>query len=247
MKTIAIVAQKGGTGKTTTSAALSAGLTRAGKRALAIDLDAQCNLSFIMRADTKHITAKQVLEGTAPAAQAIQQTPAGAIVAASPLLSIANIPMTANARLRAALEAVAGMYDYCVIDCPPSLGVLTINALTAADFVIVPTMPDALSLQGVTALMQTVETVKAKGNPSLQVMGLLLTRYSSRALINRAGERQAEATAARNGTKVFKSRIRESVAIREAQTMQTDIFTYAPKSAASADYSALISEIEGEC
>lgn len=246
MRTIAIVAQKGGTGKTSTAAALCAGITRRGKRALAIDLDPQANLSFIMRADTRHTTAKDLLEETAKAAQAIQQTPAGAIIAASPLLSIADIPRTANSRLKKALEAIAGQYDYCLIDCPPSLGPLTINGLTAADGVIIPTMPDALSLQGVGALMQTIETVKAKANPSLQVMGLLLTRYSSRSLINRAGERQTEEIAARNHTKVFKARIRETCSIRESQAMQTDIFSYAPRSNGAADYSALIDEIEME-
>lgn len=246
MRTIAIVAQKGGTGKTTTSAALCAGLTRRGKRVLTIDLDPQANLSYIMRADTRHITAKNLLEETAKAAQAIQETPAGAIIAASPLLSIADIPRTANSRLKKALEAIAGQYDYCLIDCPPSLGPLTINGLTAADGVIIPTMPDALSLQGVGALMQTIETVKGKANPSLQVMGLLLTRYSSRALINRAGERQTEGIAAQHGTKLYKTRIRECVALREAQAMQEDIFSYAPRSRGAADYSALIDEMEME-
>lgn len=249
MRTIAVLTQKGGTGKTTTSAALCAGLTRRGKRALAIDLDPQGNLSFIMRADAQRPTVKEIMERKATTAQAIQETPAGDIIASSPALASADKELTATGkeyRLREALEGIAGQYDYCVIDCPPSLGILTVNALTAADGALIPSQPDALSLQGVGALFETIRAVKTYCNPSLQVNGILLTRYSSRALINRDGERKTEAAAAQHGTKVYKTRIRETVSLREAQTMRQDIFSYAPRSNGAVDYNALVDEIEME-
>ena len=249
MRTIAVLTQKGGTGKTTTSAALCAGLTRRGKRALAIDLDPQMSLSFIMGADAQRPTVKEIIERKVTATQAIQETPAGDIIAASPALASADITLTATGkeyRLKEALEAIAGQYDYIVIDCPPSLGILTVNALTAANGALIPSQPDALSLQGVGALFETIRAIKTYCNHSLQVNGLLLTRYSSRALINRDGERKTEAAAAQYGTKVYKTRIRECVALREAQTMRQDIFSYAPRSNGAIDYSTLIDEIEQE-
>lgn len=249
MRTIAIVAQKGGVGKTSTTQAISAGLTSRGKKVLAIDLDAQCSLSYLMRADAPTASAMDVLTGAATIDQATQQTPTGAIVAGSDALATADLVLTETGReyrLREALEAVTGDYDYCVIDTPPGLGIITINAIAAADGVIIPSQADALSLQAIGKLFRTLQTVKKYCNPALKVYGIVLCRFTARTLINRDAEAKTEAAAAQLQTKVYKARIRECAALKEAQLMRQDIFTYAPKSNAASDLAALINEIEME-
>ena len=250
MKTIAIINQKGGVGKSTTASAIGGGFSMKGAKVLYIDLDPQCNLSYLMEAEISGLTqpsALDVLQGGTPAAAAIQHTGQGDIIAASPALSGADIVLTATGkeyRLREALEAVQGQYDLCIIDTPPALGVLTINALTACDGCIIPAQADFLSLQGIGQLHGTIETVRKYCNPALKVYGIVLTRYSARAVITREVTAMMEQTAASFNTKLYKTRIRECTAVKEAQAMRQPIYTYAPRSNASADYAALVEEIK---
>lgn len=146
-------------------------------------------------------------------------------------------------RLKEALEALNGAYQYVVIDTPPALGILTINALTACNGCIIPAQADFLSLQGIGQLYGTIETVRKYCNPALMVYGIVLTRFSSRSVISREVSSMMDETAKQLNTRLYKSRIRECTAIKEAQAMKQDIYTYAPRSNASADYKALVKEI----
>lgn len=246
MKTLAIINQKGGVGKSTTALAIGAALSLKGYRVLFVDLDAQGNLSYTLGADTQRYNAMGVLQRPETAAAEVQHTAQGDIIASSPALAGADTMLTETGkeyRLKEALEALQGSYDYCVIDTPPALSILTVNALTACNGVIIPAQADIYSLQGISQLNNTIQTVKKYCNPELHIMGIVLTRYSSRSIISREVAEMIDKTAEQLNTKLYKTKIRECTALKEAQAMQKNIFEYAPKSNASADYKALIEEI----
>ena len=243
---IAVINQKGGVGKSTTALSLGAGLSLRGYKVLYADLDAQGNLSHTMKANTSGLTALDVLTQQATAAEVIQHTDLGDIIPASPALAGADAVITATGkeyRLREALEPVKGSYDYIVIDTPPALGVLTINALTACHSAVIPAQADIYSLQGINQLYTTIDTVRKYCNPSLSIKGILLTRYSARSILSRELAEVIEQTAQRFNTQLFSTPIRETVAVREAQASQQDIYSYAPKSNAAADYTAFVAEL----
>lgn len=245
MKTIAIANRKGGVGKSTTAAALISGLTRKGYRVLGVDLDAQRNLSSTMRGKGEK-TIMGVLTGEITAIEAVKHTEEGDIIPASKALSGADAALTETGkeyRLREALEPLQQAYDYCVIDCPPALGILTINALTAADGVIIPAGADLYSLEGIEDLYEAIEPVRKYCNPKLTIMGVLLTRYNPRSILSRDATTLAEKLASKIGTTVFNATIREGVAVKEAQITQKSLFTYAPKANVTGDYRALIEEV----
>lgn len=246
IKCIAIINQKGGVGKSTTAHCIGAGLTLKGFKVLYIDLDAQGNLTYTLGADPKGLTALDVLTKEATAAAAVQHTAQGDVIAASPSLAGADTVITSvgkEYRLKEALEPLKENYDYIIIDTPPALSVLTINALTACTGAIIPAQADIYSLQGISQLNSTIQTVRQYCNPSLEVMGIVLTRYSSRAILSREVAEMIEQTAERLNTKLYKTTIRENIAVKEAQASQQNIFEYAPKSNAASDYSALVDEI----
>lgn len=246
---IAVINQKGGVGKSTTSNAIGAGLFQRGYKVLFIDLDAQGNLSYSMKCENKPLSSLEVLTGTATAKEATLTTPQGDIIPASPALASADTIITDTGReyrLKEALEPLKEVYDYIIIDTPPALGTLTINALTACDSVIIPAQADIYSLQGIGQLSQTIQTVKRYCNKGLTIKGIVITRYSPRAVLTRDMTDLLEDTAKQLNTKVFTSRIRECIALKEAQASQTDIFTYNPRSNAGIDYKALLEEMIGE-
>lgn len=254
MVTIAITAQKGGVGKTTTAQAIGTGLAKYyAARVLFIDMDAQGNLSRSMEADhagTSGADALEVLTGRIAIADAIQHTPHGDIVASSPLLSGADREPTLSRvgreyRLKKALEGIAGAYDYCILDTPPALSILTVNALTAADKVIIPAQADDYSLEALDRLNETIETVRTFCNTSLKVDGILLTRYNGRAVLGREIADLIAQAADRMGTRLYDTKVRECTAVKEAQAVREDIFSYAPRSNAAKDYRALLAEIAG--
>ena len=241
-----VATQKGGVGKTTTAAALWAGLSLKGYKCLAIDLDPQCNLSFTAGADTTRKTALSLLTGEAPAEETIQQTAAGDIIPASKSLAGADAFITDTGkeyRLKEALEPIQARYDYIVIDTPPALGILTVNALTACNSVIVPAQADIFSLQGIDQLQATIDPVRKYCNPTLHIEGLLLTRYNARTALSRDVSEIMQQLAQKLGTKVFNTTIREGIAVKEAQISQRTIFDYAPKAKVTDDYRAFIEEI----
>lgn len=242
---ITISNQKGGSGKTTTAHNLGAGLKDRGYRVLLIDLDAQGNLSYLCGINNRAFSSLEMLTGTVTAKDAIQATPAGDIIPASPALSGADLLITEigkEQRLKEDLEPVKGNYDYIIIDTSPALSILTVNALTASNTLIIPTGADILSLQGIGGIQNTLASVRKYCNPALKVDGILLTRYSSRAVLSRELASFAEKIAASFDTKIYKTTIRENISLKEAQLNREPVFTHAPKSNGAIDYNAFIDE-----
>lgn len=245
-KALAIINQKGGVGKSTTALAIGAGLSLKGYSVLFIDLDAQGNLSYTLGADTRGYNAMGVLERPETAKEEIQHTPQGDIIASSPKLAGADKLLEETGkeyRLKEALDSLQGAYDYIIVDTPPALGILTINALTACTGAIIPAQADIYSLQGIAQLNSTIETVKKYCNPSLSIMGIVLTRFNGRSIIRREVAEMLERTAEQLHTKLYTSKIRECTALVEAQATKQNIYSYAPRSNATADYKALVDEI----
>jgi len=246
MKTIAIINQKGGVGKSTTALALLMGLQRRGYKVLGVDLDAQTNFTFTTQADINKPGAFELLGKTSTAQEVIQTTYAGDIISASPQLALADITFTRVGKehlLEEALKPLQSKYDYCIIDTPPALSTLTINALTVSKYAVIPAQADAYSLHGIGRLKETLDVVKAYTNPNLKVLGILLTKYTPRTTLNREVAEAIEQTAKSLDTTLFKTTIRESVAIREAQITQQNLYEYAPKSNATIDYNNFIDEL----
>lgn len=243
---IAITAQKGGTGKTTTAATMAAGLTIKGYKVLLVDLDQQGSLSFICKADTKGKTTLGILTREIATEEAIQTAEIADIIPANKALAGAEVTLKETGgeyRLREALEPVKGKYDFIIIDCPPALGSLTINALTAADNVIVPAQADVLSLTGIAQLYDSCKLVKKYTNKKLEIAGILLAKHNNRTILKRDLEEVLrEQLSQQMQSKVYKATIREAVAINEAQYMQQSIFEYAASSKVAEDYKAFIEE-----
>jgi chromosome partitioning protein len=246
-KIIAVINQKGGVGKSTTAEALTAGLLLKGYTCLAIDLDAQGNLSYTAGAKTEGVpTVLEVLTGKATAREAIQHLQGGDVIAANKALAGADAFINSTGKeykLKEALEELQGEYQYIIIDTPPALGILTVNALTACHSVIIPAQADIYSLQGIEQLADTMKPVKKYCNPSIFVEGILLTRYSPRSVLSREVAEIAAELAEKMGAKVFKTTIREAIAVKEAQISQQSLFDYAPKAKVTEDYRAFIEEL----
>jgi len=249
VKIIAVINQKGGVGKSTTAEALTAGLLLKGYTCLAIDLDAQGNLSYTAGAKTEGVpTVLEVLTGEATAREAIQHLQGGDVIAANKSLAGADAFINSTGKeykLKEALEELQGEYQYIIIDTPPALGILTVNALTACHSIIIPAQADIYSLQGIEKLAETIKPVKKYCNPSIFIEGILLTRYSPRSVLSREVAEIAGKLADKLGTKVFKTTIREAIAVKEAQISQQSLFEYAPKAKVAEDYRAFIEELLG--
>jgi chromosome partitioning protein len=243
----AITNQKGGVGKSTTTHALGAGLFYKKFRVLFIDLDPQGNLSYAMKADTtKSLSSYNFLTTQGQITGTVQRTSVGDIIPASPLLSRADIEFDTvgkEYKLKEALASIKNNYDFILIDTPPALSILTVNALAAADEVIIPAQADIFSLQGIGQLYNTIETVKKYCNPSLRIKGILLTRHNSRTILSRDLTDTISNTAAQLQSKIFKTVIRENISLKEAQANQQDIFSYELSSNAAYDYNKFISEL----
>lgn len=245
---ITVTNQKGGIGKTTTAHAIGAGYSLKGYKTLLIDLDPQSNLT-IATGTNKHPASStyELLTGKATAREIIQ--PIGeniAIMPASNQLSKIVIELSETGkeyRLKEKLEPILSDYDYIVIDTPPALTVLTINALTVANRLVIPAQADLFSLEAVKELADTVQVVKKYTNPALTVEGILLTRYQPRSILTQDLTDLINDTAEKLNTRVFKTKIREAIAIKEAQAMHQDIFSYAPKSKVANDYRAFFKEL----
>lgn len=242
----AIVNRKGGVGKTATAHALGVGLVKRGFRVLFIDLDSQCNLTFDLRCDSFRNGALEVLSGTAPIKEAMVETVSGAfLVPASPSLAGADKTLTdigKEYRLKEAIEPIKDDFDYIIIDTPPALGILTVNALTVADSLIIPAQPEVHSLQGIGLLNETIEPIKRYCNQHLKVKGILITRYNGRTTLSKDMKSNLESIADTMHTKVFSCPVRECTAIKEAQAVRENIFDYAPKSNGTQDYNKMVDE-----
>lgn len=237
MQTVTVAVIKGGTGKTTTAAAIAQAAAANKKKVIAIDLDPQANMTFILSADQNQPGAYQLLHGT-PAAQLIQQTAQGIdCIAASPDLATERTTPASAKRLEAALLPLQTVYDICVIDTPPQMGELTFNALQASTDLIIPLEADAMSLQGLYQITDIAHQMQ-RSNPHLENMGVVITRYDSRQKIKQymrdvIADKGKETGAPCVGT------IRPGVAVQEAQAMQQSLFEYAPQSKPAHDYMQL--------
>ena len=244
MKTIALFNRRGGVGKTATAHNVGAGLALRGYATLFMDLDPQGSLTYELGADEEApITSMEVLRGDATAEEAIQHTEGGDIIAGSPKLATADRDITGAYRLKEALEPIAGLYDYCIIDLPPALGILAVNALTASTSVIIPAGEEIYSLKGIGLLYETIRTIQEETNPDLKIEGIVVTRYKGWTILGNHMRGNLEATARKLKTRVL-TPIRENNAIAEAQAMQRDIFNYSPRSNGAKDYNSLVDEIE---
>ena len=242
---VAVANQKGGIGKTSTVHAMATGLTYKGYKTLAVDTDTQGNLSYTMGADVNKPGVYELLKGEVIAPQAVQNTEQGPIISSSMMLSGADLEFTAKGReylLSEALEPFKAVYDYIVIDTPPTLGILTINAMTAASDIIVPMGADIYSLQGLSQLYKTIQAVKKRSNSELKIAGLLITRYSARAILSSELRETIGDRAAQMGTRLYKTAIREGIAVKEAQTRRVSLFKTLLKSKPAADYLDFIDE-----
>ncbi len=246
---IGIINQKGGVSKTSTVLALLAGIPVIKKlKTLCIDLDPQCNLTISCGADMNMITAFDIMINKASAEEAIQHTELGDIIAGHKGLSSIDIILTQvgrEYRLRNKLKSLiqSNKYDVIIIDTPPSLGILTINALTACTKVIIPANADFFSMYGISQLSETIESVKQYTNPKIKVDGILLTRYTNRTILSRDMTVNIKELAGKLKTRVFNATIREAVSVRESQVSQKSIFAFAPKGKVTQDYADFIYEL----
>ena len=236
-----IATQKGGTGKTTTAATLAQAAAYKGRKALAIDLDPQGNLTYSLAADDTQPGCYELLHG-APAADVIQTTPQGIdVIAASPDLQTETSGKGTARRLQRALEPIKGKYDLVIIDTPATPGELQYNALQAADRLIIPLEADAYNLQSLRQITEAAGQIKTS-NPALTFAGIILTQFDPRPVINKQlREMLAENAAAQDIP--YLGEIRKAVAVKEAAALQLSLYEYAPKSKPAADYLNIYAEL----
>lgn len=248
-KVIAVTNQKGGVGKTTTCSAMCGCLTAMGNSVLAIDLDPQGNLSFSLGADAEDsYTIYDVFKGNVDIYDTVQHTPSCDVIPANILLSGCELELTSVGReyiLREQLSTIEDDYDFIIIDTPPALSILTINAYTASNQLIIPMIAEILSLQGIAQLKETILAVKKYYNKSLEIRGILLNKYNPRLILTQEVEELANLIAEQLDTDVFEQKISNSVTIAEAPAHAKTIIEYAPRSKAAREYTDLIYEILG--
>lgn len=251
MRIVAVANQKGGVGKTTTTHALTAGLANKGYKVLGIDLDPQGNLSAACGAENYNVpTVYELMKQDATPEETIQHMGGGYdIIPANIMLAGAEQELSQTGkehRLKEAVSPVMGNYDFIIIDTPPSLGVLTVNAFTFATDILIPTTAGIFATTGISQLNETVKSVQKYCNPNVQIMGILFTRFNPRANISRQIKELTEQIGQYIAAPIYKTCIRSAVAVEEAQANKTDIFDYAEKSTVSEDYKAFIEEfLEG--
>jgi chromosome partitioning protein len=243
-KIIAISNHKGGVGKTTSTLNIGAALQRMGKKVLLIDLDPQANLTQSLGLMDHTPTIYEALRGEAQL-DPIEVLPGLDVVTSTLDLSGAEVELSSEPGkdyiLKELLEPLRSRYNYILIDSPPSLGLLTMNALAAAQEVYIPLQAHYLALQGMSKLQEIVEKVRKRLNKGLRIGGVFVTQYDQRKVLNR---NVAETIREHFPAETFRTAIRDNVALAEAPTQGVDVFRYAPKSTGAADYQALAKEIE---
>ena len=240
---IAIANHKGGVGKTTSVQNIGVGLANAGKRVLLVDLDPQANLSDAFGFEEVEVSIYDAM--TDKAKLPILNLKEGLDIVPSSLdLSVAEIELSSVTGreyiLKELIDPVSPEYDYILIDCPPSLGLLTVNALTACSEVYIPLDAQYFSMKGLDKLMFIINQIRKRLNEGVEITGVFLTQFDSRIVVNRNVGDMIEQTFP---NKVFKSRIRRNVALVEGPIEDMDIYSYAPNSNGAKDYFNLTQEI----
>lgn len=252
MKIVTLSNQKGGVGKTTTSHALATGLVKRNYKVLAVDLDPQGNFSLTCGVDMANIncTLYNVFKGTAKVTDAIITINDKLdLLTGGLVLAAADMEFTQAGRefmLKEALEPIKNNYDFIIVDTPPTLSTLTTNALTTSNSVIIPMTADIYALQGISQLNGLISNVRKYCNNDLEIDGLLLTRYSDRTNISKTLKNTIVDAAKELNTKLYNASIREAVAVRETQLLQSNLFEAYNKADVTADYNLFIDEFLGK-
>jgi chromosome partitioning protein len=248
MKTTAIINNKGGVGKTTTSIHLAAGMARRNRKVLLVDLDSQASASLAAGADRKDLTPSvaDVLFKEATAESVVRSTSWPSLDLLTGSLDLANADTRLSSQpnraqhLRSAIEPVASRYDLIVLDCAPSTSSLTINALVAADTFIIPTSSSYLSLKGIVSLGKVITRVRRGIGETGPVLGILVTMVDP----DEPSAETIEALREHYGGKVFETVIRRDPALKRAPARGETVFEYAPDSRGAADYAAFLDEVD---
>ena len=242
-KVISISNHKGGVGKTTSAINIGAGLNKLGKKVLLIDLDAQANLSQSLGLINQERNIYGAIKGDYKL-EPITITKGWDIIPSTLDLSGAEVELSVEAGrefiLRELIEPLRASYDYIIIDSPPSLGLLTINAFTASDEIFIPLQAQYLALQGLSKLVEVIDKIKKRLNKELKIGGVFITQYDNRKVLNRD---VVETIQAHFKDQVFKTKVRDNIALAEAPAQGMDIFRYQPKSYGAEDYLNLCKEI----
>jgi len=247
-KIIAIVNQKGGVGKTTTAVNLGAYLANLGKQVLLVDVDPQANASSGLGLDHRNLEAGiyEALLGTKPLVEVIKRTVQSGLKVAPATISLAGAGVemvnldNREFRLAQILEEVRSEFDYIIIDGPPSLGLLTINSLVAADEVLIPIQSEYYALEGLSQLLETISLVQNNLKPSLGIMGAVITMFDRR---NKLSESVMAELYQYFPNRIFRSVIPRSVRLAEAPSYGRSIFHYDPKSKGGRAYEGLAKEV----
>jgi chromosome partitioning protein len=245
---LAIANQKGGVGKTTTAINLGAALAMRGKPTLLVDLDPQGNssMSFLDVRDIERSVFDALSENCCPLSDVIRPANVANLSVAPARISLAKLEaklvgeLDAHFRLKDRLDAVRDIFEHIVIDCPPTLGLLTVNALVAATHLLVPIQSSYFALEGTDDLLETMEKVRARANPGLKLLGVLITMHDRRTSLARDIRGQIQGVF---GAKVFKTVITKSVRLEESPAYKESIFTFAPESSGASEYYSLCEEV----
>lgn len=243
-KIITVTNQKGGVGKTTTSAALMSGLHKRGKKVLAIDMDPQLNLSYLVKANPVDYSIKDAINDTCDLDEAIQTTSDGDFIQSNSTLEKAFNELDAFEqvnKLKDLIDTVKDRYDYIIIDTPPSISPLTISSLVASTNVIIPVQAETFSFQGTALLSKTIKGIQ-RLNKDLSISGILIVRFKARAALAKQMEINFEQISKTLNTNVFHTKIREAIAVQESQYLRKNLFDYS-KSNVADDYNTFIEEL----
>jgi len=244
---ISVTNQKGGVGKTITAINLAAGLARHGYTALLIDMDPQGHSTISFTDSSKFVyTNYEVLIGEVNFSDAIIPTKLENLYLSPAKISLAKLEnkllgeLDGHFRLKDKMQQIKGHCDFIIIDSPPSLGLITVNILVAATHVLIPIQSSYFSLEGTDDLLETIEKIRKRANPDLQILGVLVTIHDHRTVLGRDIVRQIKSVF---GNKVFRAVISKSVRLEESPAYKETIFTFAPNSKGAIEYEQLCQEV----